>query len=111
MCTVLNHQEAGPKQTTLTLPVINHDKRISFVVTGKHKASLVAKILKEEEGAQSLPASSVRPVNGLLEWILDETSGMVKNIPRNRGNRNNHLIYPLIPIDCLFPPQVLQFIN
>jgi 6-phosphogluconolactonase len=78
ICTVATHPETGQKRITLTLPVINHAKRVSFLVTGENKAKLVAKILGEAGDIQSLPASFVQPVNGILEWYLDKDSGRVK---------------------------------
>lgn len=47
------------------MPVINNTKRVSFLVTGENKASIVAKILT---GVESLPDSFIGPVNGILEW-------------------------------------------
>lgn len=78
ICTVATNPETGQKRITLTMPVINHAKRVAFLVTGENKAELVAKILGEAGDIQSLPASFVQPVNGILEWYLDKDSGRVK---------------------------------
>ncbi len=74
ICAVATHPESGQHRITLTLPVINHAKRVSFLVTGENKASVVAKILAGTEESKSLPAASVRPVNGILEWYLDQAA-------------------------------------
>jgi 6-phosphogluconolactonase len=74
ICAVATHPESGQKRITLTLPVINHAKRIAFLVTGENKASVVAKILTGAEESKSMPAALVRPVNGILEWYLDQAA-------------------------------------
>ncbi len=76
-CVVTTHPETGQKRISLSLPVINHTKRVSFLVTGAIKASLIAKILTGAEESQSLPASLVEPVNGILEWYLDQAAGTI----------------------------------
>ncbi len=72
ICAVAVHPETGQKRITLTLPTINHAKRISFLVTGDNKAQMVAKVLS---GDEHLPASFVQPNQGILEWRLDEQAG------------------------------------
>jgi len=74
ICAVATHPETGQRRITLTLPVINHAKRISFLVTGENKASVVSKILSASAPDKSLPASWVRPLNGHLEWRLDQSA-------------------------------------
>lgn len=71
ICAIATHPESGQQRITLTLPVINNAKRVSFLVTGENKASVVAKVLTEDE---SLLSSFVRPVNGILEWYLDRSA-------------------------------------
>ncbi len=72
ICAVAVHPETKQKRITLTLPAINHAKRISFLVTGENKAEMVAKVLS---GNESLPASLVQPNQCILEWYLDEQAG------------------------------------
>ena len=54
---------------------------MTFVVTGKNKADMVARIIEKKEGWEKLPASLVRPDNGELFWLLDEdaASSLGKN--------------------------------
>ncbi|MFZ5906849.1 MAG: 6-phosphogluconolactonase [Nitrospirota bacterium] len=54
---------------TLSLPVLNHSENIIFLVSGKKKASVVRKVLREED--PSLPASLVRPAHRNLFFYLD----------------------------------------
>jgi 6-phosphogluconolactonase len=77
ICAIAIHPESGQQRITLTLPVINNSKRVSFLVTGENKALVIAKILTGAEESKSLPASFVRPVNGILEWYLDQASAMI----------------------------------
>jgi 6-phosphogluconolactonase len=58
-------------RVTLTLPVINRARAVLFLVTGKMKASVVAKILRSTESRQDVPATLVRPHPGSLTWMLD----------------------------------------
>lgn len=54
---------------TLTFPVINRGKQIVFMISGKHKASVVKSALT---GIPSgLPAQRVQPLKGSLIWLLD----------------------------------------
>lgn len=71
-CVTAEHPETGQPRISLTLPVINHARRVSFLVTGAKKAALVARIIKEE-GVFDFPAARVQPA-GRLEWYLDETA-------------------------------------
>jgi len=75
ICAVATHPNTGQKRITLTLPVINNAKRISFLVTGESKALLAATILDELRETQFLPAALVKPEDGILEWRLDREAG------------------------------------
>jgi 6-phosphogluconolactonase len=59
---------------TLSLPVINHAKRVTFIVTGNEKAATLARVLRSEPANEELPAQRVRPVNGILEWLVDQAA-------------------------------------
>lgn len=59
---------------TLTLPVINHAEKIIFLVSGKHKAAVVEKVLIERD--RSLPASLVNPEKGGLIFLIDKEAGL-----------------------------------
>jgi 6-phosphogluconolactonase len=71
VCAVAEHPETGQKRITLTLPVLNNAARVSFLVTGKKKAEIVARILGMVVGSADFPASLVKPENGTLELFLD----------------------------------------
>jgi len=57
---------------TMTFPVLNHAKRIVFMVSGKNKADIVKTILEFPKAR--LPAQRVQPLNGTLTWLLDNES-------------------------------------
>ena len=57
---------------TMTFPVLNHAKRIIFMVSGKNKADIVKTILEFPKA--KLPAQKIQPLNGTLTWLLDSES-------------------------------------
>ncbi len=75
ICVVAQHPQTGQKRVSITFPVINNAKRVSFLVAGEAKAPVFKEIL--EKGASeklSYPASMVDPENGILEWYLDKAA-------------------------------------
>jgi 6-phosphogluconolactonase len=54
---------------TFTLPLINHARRICFLVNATKKASVIERIL---EGDPQFPASRVNPTAGELTWMIGE---------------------------------------
>lgn len=69
--TIAEHPLSGQRRITITLPVINHARRISFLVSGKSKAAIVDKIHGIEAASVNLPAAMVHPEHGTVEWFLD----------------------------------------
>jgi 6-phosphogluconolactonase len=57
---------------TMTFNVLNHAKRILFMVSGKNKADIVKTILEFPEAR--LPAQRIQCTNGTLTWLLDRES-------------------------------------
>jgi len=57
---------------TMTFPVLNHAKRILFMVSGKNKADIVKTIIEFPKAR--LPAQRIQSVNGTLTWLLDSES-------------------------------------
>ncbi|MFN2498902.1 MAG: 6-phosphogluconolactonase [Pyrinomonadaceae bacterium] len=66
--------QTGKDRITLSLPVINHAARVTFVVTGNEKAATLARVLRNEQANEESPALRVRPVNGILEWLVDRAA-------------------------------------
>jgi len=71
LCAVAIQPQSGQKRITLTFKVLNHAKRISFIVTGESKAQVVAEILKQSLQSCNYPAAKVHLEQGFLEWFLD----------------------------------------
>lgn len=61
----------GQRRITATLEMINNARLPVFIVTGKHKAEMVARIIGKKAGWDKLPAAFVQPVCGELLWLLD----------------------------------------
>jgi 6-phosphogluconolactonase len=72
ICAVATYPGSEQKRITITLPVINNAKRITFLVAGDSKAQVVDEILNKKYSGSLLPASLVNPTKGILEWYLDE---------------------------------------
>ncbi|MBL7111563.1 MAG: 6-phosphogluconolactonase [Bacteroidales bacterium] len=70
LCDVGTHPETGQKRITLTGKVINNASNIFFLVTGKEKSAVLARILEKGERLK-FPAGLVDPIHGKLEWYLD----------------------------------------
>ena len=64
---------------TLTLPVLNNAANIVFLVSGAEKAKVLRAVLQGESGAEQFPAQMIRPVNGRLLWLVDETAASALN--------------------------------
>jgi 6-phosphogluconolactonase len=79
-CAVASHPTTGQKRITLTLPVINCSRKVTFLVSGQTKTALVTSIIKREESSKKLPAARVIPVEGELEWYLDADAAAGLNL-------------------------------
>lgn len=60
-----------PCRVTMTFPVINRARCCVFAMAGQGKADMVKRILGDGE---DLPTGMVKPTNGELIWILDESA-------------------------------------
>jgi 6-phosphogluconolactonase len=59
---------------TLTPPVINNAKQVTFLVSGTGKAATLAKVLEGPINVDELPSQVVRPTDGELSWLVDEAA-------------------------------------
>jgi 6-phosphogluconolactonase len=80
ICAVSSHPQSGQKRITLQIEVINHARRVSFLVTGKAKAEVVAKVLKQPEEYPHYPATWVASKEGITEWYLDDAAAALLKI-------------------------------
>ena len=74
ICEVSSNPKTGQKRITLTGKVINHGKKITFLVTGESKARIVNEIFQKHFASKAYPASYIMPLNGTLTWLLDENA-------------------------------------
>lgn len=63
------HSDTVPEpRITVTFPVINNAKDVFFIVSGKGKSSILAKILNDNA---PVPAAMVKPTSGTATWFVD----------------------------------------
>lgn len=74
ICVVTKHPLSGKPRITLTGKVLNNAASIIFLITGKHKASIVEAILKNASISEKYPAQLIQPFDGSLEWFLDKNA-------------------------------------
>ena len=72
ICAVASHPQTGQKRITLTLPMINIAEKITFLVSGKKKAEILAKVLNDENNALTIPAAMIQSKKNAVEWYLDK---------------------------------------
>jgi 6-phosphogluconolactonase len=62
------------ERVTLTFPVLNAAREILFLVSGPGKAGALRDVLEGHPGRERRPAAGVRPVEGTLNWFVDEAA-------------------------------------
>lgn len=77
ICEVAIHPASKQKRITLTGKVINYAKDISFLVTGKEKASVISEIINKKDNYKIYPASYIDPQKGNLVWYIDKFAGQL----------------------------------
>lgn len=85
ICGVGIHPESGQRRITLTGKVINNADQVYFLVTGKEKANMVARIICEAGEYQDYPAAHIKPVHGSLSWFLDDAAASLLEKLENPG--------------------------
>ena len=61
-------------RVTLTPPVLNSARQLSFLVSGKSKADRLQEVLEGEPQSEPLPAQLVQPLNGQVTWLVDQAA-------------------------------------
>lgn len=72
VCGVTQRPENGQQRISLSLDVLNQAALVSFIVTGKEKSAVVSEILNATPESTKYPAARVRPINGRVQWFLDQ---------------------------------------
>ena len=62
-------------RVSFTLPLIKKARKIFFLVTGDRKAGIVQKIIEEDEGVDTYPATFYKEAEGAVTWFLDSPAG------------------------------------
>jgi len=61
-------------RVTLTPPVLNSARQLSFLVAGKSKAKRLHEVLEGETQPEALPAKLIQPLNGQVTWLIDQAA-------------------------------------
>ena len=68
---------------TLTWPVINQAREVSFLIEGDAKAAVLAEVLTGPYDPDRLPSQLIRPSNGELRFFLDDAAAARLPAPSN----------------------------
>lgn len=63
------------ERLTLLPELVNNAGQTIFLVSGSGKANMVKKVMYSRQDIDVTPAQAIAPVNGKLEWLLDEEAG------------------------------------
>jgi 6-phosphogluconolactonase len=74
ICVVATHPQTGQKRVSVTFPVLDAGKRVSFLVSGEGKEAVLREILENPGQKLPYPASMVSPTDGVLEWYVDRAA-------------------------------------
>jgi 6-phosphogluconolactonase len=64
---------------SMTAPLINQARHIAFFVFGETKSNAVHHVLGETTDPEKYPAQLIHPVDGDLQWFLDEAAASLLN--------------------------------
>ena len=67
-------QKESPSRITLTAPLINESRSISFLVYGESKAEAVKQVLEGKPDTDNYPAQLIQPEDGTVDWFLDQAA-------------------------------------
>jgi 6-phosphogluconolactonase len=79
LCAVTHHAKSNQDRVTFTGPLIMNARRISFLVTGANKSTIIRQIIREAPEAKLYPAFHIRPVNGDMDWYMDAPAANLLN--------------------------------
>lgn len=61
-------------RVTVTFPTLNAARQVVFLVSGSGKASALRQVLSAPPDPSARPASGVRPTDGAVAWLIDESA-------------------------------------
>jgi 6-phosphogluconolactonase len=62
-------------RVTLTPPILNAARNVTFIVSGASKAERLQQVLQGPFTPDLLPAQAIRPTQGRLTWMVDQAAG------------------------------------
>ncbi|MNK03408.1 6-phosphogluconolactonase [compost metagenome] len=67
-------EKLNTNRVSLTAPLINQAKHVVFITFGENKATALEKVFGEEKDFANYPSQLINPVNGDLQWFVDEAA-------------------------------------
>jgi 6-phosphogluconolactonase len=68
---VAKQAHTGQLRISMTAPVIQCAKRVTFLVLGASKASIVREVVAKEGHWQDYPAANIQTEQGVTQWYID----------------------------------------
>ena len=72
-------ERLNTNRISLTAPLINQAKHIVFITFGNNKAKALQKVLRTEKDVANYPSQLIKPLNGDLQWFIDEAAASLLN--------------------------------
>jgi len=66
--------EVGMWRLTLTPPALNGAASVLFLVAGRDKAAMLARVLDGPRDVDLLPVQAIAPVDGTVTWLVDDAA-------------------------------------
>ncbi|MFC1527477.1 6-phosphogluconolactonase [Candidatus Neomarinimicrobiota bacterium] len=60
---------------SMSIPIINQSKRITFIITGGNKADILRRIIKLSQRSKKYPVTYISPQMGCVDWYIDINAG------------------------------------
>lgn len=71
--------ETDTYRISFTIPLINNAKNLLFLISGKEKSAILAKLFKRSGGSKKFPVQLIKPINGNTYWYIDKAAASQLN--------------------------------